>query len=312
MNQFSSQQMVLSTQEIQSCRHKSEKRWYRGLVIINLIIIFAVTAAFFVSLDDNIKKFNTVIDKFIEEALNPDKEESKSIDVEELEKKVPTEVEMFFMIVGTMLLFPIAVNILYAQYRSRAIKITERNFPEVYERINLYANKLGMKKVPEAYIVQENGVLNAFSAFIIRKQYVQINADLFEIAYREYGDIESLSFIIAHELSHIKLKHATFAYNFWILISKGIPILGSTASRAREYSCDRLAQRITENNGLEAMNVLMVGKHLYKNVDIEDYVNHSYEIKGFFVWANNLLSSHPIMPKRIRALAMGQGSGELY
>lgn len=70
--------------------------------------------------------------------------------MEELEKKIPSEVEMFFMIVGTMILLPIAVNILYAQYRSRAIKITERNFPEVYERINLYANKLGMKKVPEA------------------------------------------------------------------------------------------------------------------------------------------------------------------
>lgn len=60
------------------------------------------------------------------------------------------------------------------------------------------------------------------------------------------------------------------------------------------------------------MNVLMVGKHLYKNVDIEDYIEHAHEVRGFFVWANNLISSHPIMTKRVRALARGQGSGELY
>ena len=34
--------------------------------------------------------------------------------------------------------------------------------------------------------------------------------------------------------------------------------------------------------------------------------------KDFFVWCNNLVSSHPILPKRIRALIKGEGSGDLY
>ena len=154
--------------------------------------------------------------------------------------------------------------------------------------------------------------MNAFSAFIIRKQYIEIDSDLFEIAYREYNDLESINFIIAHELAHIKYKHATFYYNLFIMFSTIIPIIGSTASRAREYSCDRLAQKVTGNTGVEAMFSLFAGKHLYKRIDVYDYINNSDDIRGFFVWCNNLMSSHPILPKRIRALIKGEGSGELY
>ena len=56
----------------------------------------------------------------------------------------------------------------------------------------------------------------------------------------------------------------------------------------------------------------MAGKHLYKSIDIEDYLNYANEVRGFFVWCYNLSSSHPIMPKRIKALEMEEGSGQLY
>ena len=36
------------------------------------------------------------------------------------------------------------------------------------------------------------------------------------------------------------------------------------------------------------------------------------EQKGFFVWVFNLLADHPVMSKRIVALAEGKGSGKLY
>ena len=57
---------------------------------------------------------------------------------------------------------------------------------------------------------------------------------------------------------------------------------------------------------------LFAGKHLYKKIDVYDYIENSKDIKGFFVWCNNLVSTHPILPKRIRALAKGEGNGELY
>ena len=166
--------------------------------------------------------------------------------------------------------------------------------------------------VPEAYIVQENGILNAFSSFVVRKKYIQINADLFEVAYREYGDIGSIGFVIAHEMAHIKLGHASLPYQLWILWGGIVPFLGQTASRTREFSCDRLAQVVSGNDGIEAMMALTVGKHLYKNVNVQDYINESVKVDGFFVGIYNLLSTHPILPKRIKALVIKDRSGDLF
>lgn len=314
---------VLTKEEIKRSRHKAEKRWYRRLVVLNILIIAAVLTLFFINLKENMKdaeKEWNVIHKSVEQATGKEKntneksDRTKQLDkeIENISNNIPFEVEYSFIILAAMIALPFVVNYYYATYRTRALRITPNNFPEIYERIQLYSKRLGLKKVPEAYVVQENGILNAFSSFIIRKQYIQINADLFEIAYREYEDLESISFVAAHELSHIKLKHATFLYNLSIMFSSMIPVIGTTASRAREYSCDRLAQKITGKDGIEAMLALMVGKHLYKAVDVEDYIQHSYQVKGFFVWLYNLFCDHPIMTKRIRALAMKEGSGELY
>ena len=293
---------ILDNNKIKKCRHKSEKRWYRALVIINILIIVSVIYIFAYNFKNN---YNTIKKSIVETYNNQDSDET---DIED----IPTDVKIFCYGLAMLLVLPFSVNFMYAGVRSRAIRITEKNFPDIYERIVTYSHILGLKKVPEAYIVQENGVLNAFSAFIIRKQYIQVNADLFEIAYREHHDLDSISFVIAHELSHIKLKHATFLYNISILYSSLIPILGATASRTREYSCDRLAQKVTGDNGINAMLSLMAGKHLYKSIDIEDYLNYANEVRGFFVWCYNLSSSHPIMPKRIKALEMEEGSGQLY
>ena len=137
-------------------------------------------------------------------------------------------------------------------------------------------------------------------------------ADLFEVAYLEHHDLESIKFIIAHEMSHIRLRHATFLYQLSILYANYIPILSSALSRAREYSCDRVAQHLVGVSGVEPMLALVVGKHLYKKVDVEDYVKHCHETRGFFVFILNLMSTHPIMPKRIQALLKESGSGRLF
>lgn len=154
--------------------------------------------------------------------------------------------------------------------------------------------------------------MNAFATFILRRQYIVLLADLFEVAYLEHHDLDSIKFIIGHEMTHIRLRHSTFLYQISILFANYVPVIGTALSRAREYSCDRVAQHLTGVSGVEPMLALVVGKHLYKKVDVEDYVKHCHETRGFFVFIYNLLSSHPIMPKRIQALLKDKGSGRLF
>lgn len=300
----------ISKKEANACRHKAERRWYRRLVVLNVLIIVAVLGMLASGLEE-IKEWAGLVEEQVSEQFSEDYVEDKTQYRYNALADVPFELELVFTgIVFFVIIIP-ALYYVYAQYRTMSLRITEKNFPEIYQLIEEYARRLGIK-VPKAYVMQQNGILNAFSAFLPRRQWICIHSELFEVAYREHKDMDSLAFIIAHEMAHIYYGHATLHYNLAIMFSKAIPILGTTASRTREYSCDRLAQRLTGTDGLDAMLVLVVDRHLYKLVDKEDFTEEMRSQRGFFLWVFNLLKDHPVMCKRFVALAEGRGSGKLY
>ncbi len=325
----------ITKEEGKACRHRLEGRWYRRMIEINILMIVVVIGTLAANMDENRKlagEFYTQLEETLsevqekgledetkedneaEENTGAQEEQSESDTSEEdklTEEDIPIGVTLLaygmIMLVGGYL----GLYYYFAYYRSMSLRITERNFPEVYELIDSYSKRLGIR-TPKAYVMQQNGVLNAFSTFIFRKQWIMIHAELFEVAYREHKDMDALGFVIAHELAHIYYGHATLHYNLPIWFSRIVPLFSGIASRTREYSCDRLAQRLTGNDGIEAMLALVVDRHLYKMVDKEDYIEQMQEQKGFFIWFVNLIADHPVMCRRIPALVQGRGSGRLY
>lgn len=323
----------ITKEEGKACKHRLERRWYRRMIEINILMIVVVVGVFAANMDKNMKlaeRFQTQLEQMIseeQEGLMGDETKGDNADEEKTgdaqsedgtseeekltEDDIPFEVTalaygMIMLVVGYLGLY-----YFFAYYRSMSLRITERNFPEVYELIDSYSKRLGIK-TPKAYVMQQNGVLNAFSTFIFRKQWIMIHAELFEVAYREHKDMDALGFVIAHELAHIYYGHSTLHYNLPIWFSRVVPLFSDIASRTREYSCDRLAQRLTGNDGIDAMLTLVVDRHLYKLVDKEDYIEQMREQKGFFIWIVNLFADHPVMCRRIPALVQGRGSGRLY
>ncbi len=196
---------------------------------------------------------------------------------------------------------------LYAGIMSYSIKVTPTNFPEIYNKAQEFADKLGLKKVPEVYIQQHNGQINAFATYLVGKRYVQLNAEIVDIAYMENKDFDTLYFVMAHEFGHIYLRHVTLLTNLLTFVGKLIPLFAPTYVRAQEYSADRVAQALTDNvNSEQCMALLSSGRHLYKYVDINDYLssaegNHNFiERLGRFII--NLLADHPITPFRVKAI----------
>lgn len=320
---------IITKEEAKACRHRLERRWYRRLIELNILVIVFVLAMVLTSLSDYKElatqawgqfkeEMQEAFEEYQEGKTDTEEVEEESIDEEDAssekltEEDIPFELEMLLYGVLLIVFGYLGLYYYYAYVRSRSLRITEKIFPEVYELIESYAKKLQMKETPKAYIMQSNGVLNAFSAFIYRKQYIEINAEIFEVAYREHHDMDVLGFVIAHEMAHVYYGHATLHYNIPIWFVHNLPIIGATASRAREYSTDRLAQRISGCDGVSAMFMLMVDRHLYKMVDREDYLEQAKEQKGFFIWWVNLLADHPILSKRIQALDQMEGSGKLY
>ncbi|RXA19973.1 M48 family peptidase [Methanosarcina sp. MSH10X1] len=193
----------------------------------------------------------------------------------------------------------------YGGMMANAIRLSEKQFPELYEVIKRLSFELNLREVPDAFLIQEGGLINAFATRLyFRKNYVVFYADVVEVAYRE-GDFDSLEFIVAHELAHIKAGHVTLLYNLSIFPIAFVPVLKNllwtALSRAREYTSDRIADRLVPS-GKKGLIVLSAGEHLYKAVNYEEYLETARSPEGFWIWSTNLFSTHPALVRRVRAL----------
>lgn len=187
-----------------------------------------------------------------------------------------------------------------ANIRSNGIKLSKHQFPKVYESVQKLSLRMGVEKLPDVFIVESAGFLNAFATKFFGRDFIVLYSDIFELV--EENRQEELNFIIAHELAHIKRKHITKA--FLILPALWMPFLGEAYSRACEYSCDRIATAFTGNSqaATGALTVLAVGKKLSLKTNIADYIANSQKEKGFFIWLNHSLSTHPPIPIRINEI----------
>ncbi|MFW6641682.1 M48 family metallopeptidase [Nocardiopsis algeriensis] len=190
---------------------------------------------------------------------------------------------------------------MYARQRVNGVRITERQFPEAHRMVAEAAAAFGMKRVPEAYVVLGNGVINAFASGHGFRRYVAVNSDLFEVGGR-LADPDALRFVIGHEVGHIAAGHTSFWRQFGISVANVIPGVGSTLSRAQEYTADNHAYKFCPE-GVQGLRVLAAGKYLYQAVDFQDIADRAATDTGFFVLLVNLLSSHPVNTFRFAALS---------
>jgi Zn-dependent protease with chaperone function len=93
---------------------------------------------------------------------------------------------------------------LIAHIRGSSIKLGPQQMPELYARVEEIAQRIGMKRMPDVYLQQSGGVLNAFATRFGRARFVVLFSDLVKAC----GDnVDALDFIIAHELGHIHRGH---------------------------------------------------------------------------------------------------------
>lgn len=206
-------------------------------------------------------------------------------------------------VIGLLVLFLFFIismffhGIMIGYIRTNGVKVTEEQFPAVHQKVQDLCVQMGIDKVPDVYVVESSGILNAFATRFFGKNMVVLYSEVFELTESEAED--ELVFIIAHELAHIKRNH--LLKHSFILPAMWIPGLGELYLRACEFTCDRYAVFYCGNPeaAKNSLTILAVGKKLYKRVNREAYLKQMEKEKGFFAWLSEILSSHPPLPKRI-------------
>jgi Zn-dependent protease with chaperone function len=183
--------------------------------------------------------------------------------------------------------------------RGSGARLGPDQFPELHERVQALAARLGMKKVPAAYLMQQGGALNAFATRFIGKNIVVLYTDLLEACGDSAG---ARDMIIAHELTHVRAGHLRLR---WLLApSLLVPFLGTALSRAREYTCDRMgAEAAGDREGaLLGLSILAVGGKYAPRLGRAALAAQRRDLNTGWMTLGQWSATHPPLARRIAAL----------
>ena len=211
------------------------------------------------------------------------------------------------VIVGTfgvalvyLLIFFIAYLFAHSGYishvRGTGARISKEQFPDLYERLEGACKKLGMSKLPEAYVLNSNGILNALATRFLGRDLLVLYSSVLD-ALEERPD--AVSFYIGHELGHIRRNHLLMTP----LLAPGrlFPLVGAAYGRAKEYTCDLhgLACCPQLDDAQRALIVLAAGETRWKSANVSAYTAQMQMTAGFWMSFHELIGDYPWLMKRV-------------
>lgn len=180
--------------------------------------------------------------------------------------------------------------------KTNSVKLNDKQLPEVYAIVKNLSRSLNLTNVPNTYLLQSGGTLNAFAKKFMGSNYVVIYSDLLEAFYE--GNIDAVEFVVAHELGHIKRTH--FLKSLLIFPSAIVPFLGPAYNRACELTCDNIGKFFNPKGAVDGLLILAGGKRIAREINLQAYIEQQYTDTGFWRWlAEKSMMNHPPLYKRL-------------
>ena len=92
---------------------------------------------------------------------------------------VVTIIPIFYVVVIGLFIW-LANGLLVARLKADAVRVTQTQFPALADTFTRVCAKLQVAKAPDFYVVQSNGVLNAFATRHCGRNFVVVYSDILE------------------------------------------------------------------------------------------------------------------------------------
>ena len=204
---------------------------------------------------------------------------------------------VYALLIGLFIVFTHALFV--GHVRANGVLLGPDQMPALYERVCRIADDQGLDEVPDAYVMQAGGMLNALATKFLGRRMIVLYSELLEACGNDTG---ARDMIIGHELGHIRAGH--LRWNWFIAPGLLLPFLGGALSRAREFTCDRygLAAAQSQQGAELGLTILAVGGRLAKHVNRQAFLDQKEQLRGFWMGLSQLMSTHPPLMKRIAAI----------
>jgi Zn-dependent protease with chaperone function len=188
---------------------------------------------------------------------------------------------------------------LVARVRGSGVRISQEQFPELHDRVQRLAQEMGIARLPDVYLIQSGGTLNAFATRFLGAHLVVLYTDLLDACG---SDTPARDMIIAHELGHIHAGHLRWR---WLTAPAHlVPFLGPALSRAREYTCDRYGHRGAgdHDGALRGLTLLAAGPIGSRTMNRVAFARQGVDLQTGWMTIGEWFASHPPLAKRVTAL----------
>lgn len=199
--------------------------------------------------------------------------------------------------------FLFAHSALISHLKGTAVLIGPKQFPDLYNRVVQSCRKLGVKEIPQTFVLHGDGLFNAFATRFLGRNFVVLYSDVVDALEAQP---DAINFYIGHELGHIHRNHILWSPVLWP--GNMLPILGAAYSRARESSCDLHGLACCQNpedayRGLSALAAGVGVASIFKII-----LSQTAETGGFWMSLHELIADYPWLVKRMeRIVAVAEG-----
>ncbi|HEX6019878.1 MAG TPA: M48 family metallopeptidase [Burkholderiaceae bacterium] len=204
-------------------------------------------------------------------------------------------IALLLLLIG-FLVYLFARSALVSHIVGNGVALSEVQFPDLHAQFVACCDRLQMTRLPQAYVLNGSGGLNAFATKFLRSQVVVLLSDVVD-AMRHHPD--GVRFYIGHELGHLRMKHLHWHFLRWPVL--WLPLVGAAYSRARESTCDRhgAACSSSPENAARAIAALAAGGRRWQQVDLAAYREQALRSSGFWMSFHELTSPYPWLTKRV-------------
>jgi hypothetical protein len=184
------------------------------------------------------------------------------------------------------------------------VRVSSRQFPDIYEAGSIAATRLSSSPVP--IYVKRAAEQNIYTLGLSSQPLIVITSGMIDQMSNE-----SLQFFIGREIGHIRAGHA------WLRtllrpLGAGIPVIGKlldsvvfgdwmnrtelTADRAGFIACDSLTVAVS------TMLKFGVGTRLFEKLDIREFLEQINDVRSVGGRVTEIISEQPYLIQRIRRL----------
>lgn len=190
-------------------------------------------------------------------------------------------------------------GLLVASLRADAVEVHPKQLGRLDATFRDVCATLGLSTIPELYIIQSGGALNAFATRHTGRHFVVIYSDMLEA----FGpDSKEMRFLLGHEIGHIHRNHLMMR----LLLAPALflPLIGAAYSRSCESTCDRYGALAAGDidASMRAMMTVAGGKAAAREMDPHHFADQHHNRRGFFVSWYELVSGYPTLSRRVRDL----------